>query len=98
MIDSNTRIKLSELKMDEFIKILESQESVPEFLSMPFDERLQFAISDYHAAKVQEKMETLVKKANFKYASVSTSSVDYLPERHLPKELILNLATLLATT
>lgn len=93
MIDSNTRIKLSELKMDEFVKILESQESVPEFLSMPFDERLQFAISDYHAAKVQEKMETLVKKANFKYASVSTSSVDYLPERHLPKELILNLAT-----
>ena len=93
MIDSNTRIKLSELKMDELIGILDAQERVPEFLSMPFDERLQYAICDYHAAKVQEKMEGLVKKANFKYASVSTSSIDYLPERHLPKDLILNLAT-----
>ena len=62
MIDSNTRIKLSELKMDEFIKILESQESVPEFLSMPFDERLQYAICDYHAAKVQEKIERIYQK------------------------------------
>ena len=93
MIDSNTRIKLSELKMDELIGILDAQERVPEFLSMPFDERLQYAICDYHAAKVQEKMEGLVNKANFKYASVSTSSIDYLPERHLPKDLILNLAT-----
>lgn len=65
--------------------MLDAQESVPEFLSMPFDERLQLAISDYHATKVQEKMEALVKKANFKYASVSTSSIDYLPERHLLK-------------
>lgn len=33
MIDSNTRIKLSELKMDELIGILDAQERVPELLA-----------------------------------------------------------------
>ncbi len=93
MIDSNTKMMLSELKMDEFTEILKSQETVPEFLSMSFDERLQYVIADYHSAKVQEKMEILVKKASFKYPHVGASSIDYLPERHLPKDLIQNLAT-----
>lgn len=35
----------------------------------------------------------IVKKANFKYPTICANSIDYLPERSLPKELILNLAT-----
>ncbi len=93
MIDSNTRVMLSELKMDPMISILKNQDSVPELLALPFDERLQFAIADYYAVKNQEKMESLVKKANFKYPKINISSIDYLPERHLDKELILNLAS-----
>lgn len=93
MIDSNTRVMLSELRMDHMIEILKNQEAVPELLAMPFDERLQFAIADYYAEKNQEKMNALVKKANFKYPKISINSIDYLPERHLDKELILNLAS-----
>lgn len=93
MIDGNTRILLSELKMDHMIGILKNQESVPELLALPFDERLQFAIADYYAVKNQEKMESLVKKANFKYPKTSINSIDYLPERHLDKDLILNLSS-----
>lgn len=93
MIDNNTRVMLSELKMDQMIGILRNQEAVPELLALNFDERLQFAIADYYAVKNQEKMESLVKKANFKYPRVGINSIDYLPERHLDKELILNLAS-----
>ncbi|MBQ0072089.1 MAG: ATP-binding protein, partial [Spirochaetales bacterium] len=35
----------------------------------------------------------LVKKANFKYPKIGVNCIDYLPERHLNKDLILNLAT-----
>lgn len=93
MIDSNTITMLSELKMDSFTNIIRRQDTIPEFLSMSFDERLQFAVADYYEVKNQEKMESLVKKANFKYPQVNTNSIDYLPERKLDKNLILNLAT-----
>lgn len=35
----------------------------------------------------------IVKKANFKYPTICANSIYYLPERSLPKELILNLDT-----
>ncbi|MBQ0072263.1 MAG: hypothetical protein KBS81_10510, partial [Spirochaetales bacterium] len=92
MIDNNTRVLLSELKMDHMIEVLKNQERVPEFLAKNFDERLQFAVADYYAMKSQEKMEALVKKANFKYPKIGVNCIDYLPERHLNKDLILNLA------
>ena len=93
MIDNNSRILLSEMKMDRLVDVLESQDSVPEMLSLSFDERLQFAISEYYAIRNQEKMEYLAKKAGFKYPKASTNSVDCLPERKLDKSLIANLAT-----
>ena len=49
MIDKSSIDKLNALNLDELVDILHRQESVAEFISMPFDQRLQFAIDDFYS-------------------------------------------------
>ena len=42
------------LKLDELVDVTHRQESVTEFISMPFDQRLKFAIDDLYTAKVDQ--------------------------------------------
>ena len=49
MFDKATLDILSELKLDELGDIVRRQDSVPEYISMPFDQRLQFAIVELYS-------------------------------------------------
>ena len=49
MLDKATLDILSELKLDELGDIVRRQDSVPEYISMPFDQRLQFAIAELYS-------------------------------------------------
>ena len=49
MLDKATLDILSELKLDELGNIVRRQDSVPEYISMPFDQRLQFAIAGLYS-------------------------------------------------
>ena len=49
MFDKATLDILSALKLDELGDIVRRQDSVPEYISMPFDQRLQFAIVELYS-------------------------------------------------
>lgn len=49
MFDKATLDILSELKLDELGNIVRIQDYVPEYISMPFDQRLQFAIAELYS-------------------------------------------------
>ena len=49
MLDKATLDILSERKLDELGDIVRRQDSVPEYISMQFDQRLQFAIVELYS-------------------------------------------------
>ena len=64
MIDKSSIEKLNALKLDELVDIIHRQESVTEFISMPFDQRLQFAIDDLYTAKMDQNYKRLLAKVS----------------------------------
>ena len=54
MLDKATLGMLSDLKLDELADIVRRQDSVPEYISMPSDQRLQFAIAELHSLRSDE--------------------------------------------
>ncbi len=93
MIDSNTRTLLKELKMPELADIVERQESIPEFTSMDFISRLQYAIQDLHSDKMEERNRLRIKNATFKYPEADMCKVINNDERKLDMVAINNLGT-----
>ena len=61
MLDKATLDILSELKLDELGNIVRRQDSVPEYISMPFDQRLQFAIV-YDSLELPRKITKIPQK------------------------------------
>lgn len=67
MIDKSSIEKLNALKLDELADIIHRQESVTEFISMPFDQRLKFAIDDLYTVKMDQNYKRLLANAHLKY-------------------------------
>lgn len=93
MIDQATRDMLNDLRIPELEVILRNQERVPQFMDMPFDQRLQFAIADLHGIKSGHRQEMLRSRSCIKYANASFSGIEYLPERKLDRQLIGQIST-----
>ena len=83
MIDKSSIDKLNALNLDELVDILHRQESVAEFISMPFDQRLQFAIDDFYSVRMEQNYKRLLAKAHLKYPGASFHSIEYMPERNI---------------
>lgn len=92
MIDSNTRDMLSSLRIPELADIIDRQEGIPEFLAMPFEDRLGHAVFDLYSVKNTEHNMKLVRNAKFKHPNASFSAIDYIPERHLDRSLLCQLS------
>ena len=93
MIDKSSIDKLNALNLDELVDILHRQESVAEFISMPFDQRLQFAIDDFYSVRMEQNYKRLLAKAHLKYPGARFHSIEYLPERNLDRNTLTQLAT-----
>ena len=93
MIDVTTQMQMREMHIQEMLDIVNSQERVPEFLSMPFETRFQHVVSDFYSLKMKERNERLVKRARIKYTNVSVEDILYTPERCLDRNMITQLST-----
>ena len=60
MLDKATLDQLSALRLDDFAAIVIRQDSVPEYIPMPFDQRLQFAISELYSLRSDDLYRRLV--------------------------------------
>lgn len=93
MIDETTRMQLSELKITEVREIVEAQDRVPEFLSLPFEARLKYLIDDLYQCKMKERIEKLKRKAQIKYPNAHVNDIVFSPERSLDQPRITQLTT-----
>lgn len=93
MIDQATRDMCNELKMPEIEGIIANQDTVPEFMTMPFNQRFQFVIADLYGIKNGHRQEMLKKRSNIKYLNASFASIQYLEGRILDRTMIGQLAT-----
>lgn len=93
MIDKSTLDKLSDLKLEELGEIVMRQDSVPEYVSMPFAQRLQFAIDELHSIRSDGLYRRLVINARMKHPNATFQGIEYIPERNLDRNKLSQLST-----
>ena len=64
MINNETRRKLEELSLSEFIQALELQEKEPTYQTLSFEERLQLIVDYTYQEKYTNKVKRLSKMQN----------------------------------
>ena len=80
-------------KLDELADIVCRQDSVPEYISMPFDQRLQFAIAALHSLRSDELYKRLVGNAKMKHPNATFHGIEYIPERNLDRNKLIQLSS-----
>ena len=93
MLDKATLGMLSDLKLDELADIVRRQDSVPEYISMPSDQRLQFAIAELHSLRSDELYKQLVVNAKMKHPNATFHGIEYIPERNLDRNKLTQLSS-----
>lgn len=90
MINSETKRKLRELNLSEFITALEIQQNEPASVSLSFDERLQ-RLTDYlYQEKYNNRIQRLIKGAKLRFPQADVQH--FLPDkRGLNMQLITEL-------
>lgn len=92
MINEETRRKLRELNLGEFVKGLELQQSEPTTISLTFDERMQ-RLTDYvYQEKYNSKIQRLIASAKFRFPQADMHSL-YYEGRGLNRELLEHLVS-----
>ena len=93
MLDKATLDILSELKLDELGNIVRRQDSVSEYISMPFDQRLQFAIAELYSLQSDAMYKRLVNNARMKHPNATFQGIECGPQRILDWTKLTQLST-----
>jgi len=92
MLSSETTRKLREMKLYEIVDIIEKQEDVPESYGLSFDDRMQQIVDDLYLLKQEKRIHSLCKRAQFRWPNADPSSIMYVEERNLNRDMIKNLS------
>jgi DNA replication protein DnaC len=92
LLNEETRRKLRELNLSEMIEAIDQQAQDIGYSTMPFEDRMKFAIDFVYQKKYNNKVERLIKLAKFRIANASFNDIYYI-DRGLDKEKLLNLST-----
>ena len=92
MINNETRRKLEEMNLSEFIQALELQEKEPTYQALSFEERLQLIVDYTYQEKYTNKVKRLSKMAKFRYPQACIEDI-YYTDRQLDRNKILSLST-----
>lgn len=85
MINNETRRKLEELSLSEFIQALELQEKEPTYQTLSFEERLQLIVDYTYQEKYTNKVKRLSKMAKFRYPQACIEDI-YYTDRQLDRK------------
>lgn len=92
MINNETRRKLEEMNLSEFVQALEIQAKEPTYQALSFEERLQLIVDYVYQEKYTNKVKRLIKAAKFRYPQACIEDV-YYTDRNLDRNKILSIAT-----
>jgi DNA replication protein DnaC len=91
---TDTLRKLREIRLSSMADAYERQMEQPDrFSQLTFDERFAMLVDHEYDNRRNNHLTRLLKNAHLLYPDASLSSIEYLPDRHLNKELIDRLGT-----
>ena len=92
MINDETKRKLREMNLSEIICGLETQQSEPATLGLPFDDRMQRLVDYVYQEKYNAKIQRLIRSARLRFPQADMQGILY-EGRGLNRELLGNLSS-----
>lgn len=93
-MNNDTLRKLRDMRLPAFADMFKAQiEALGDYENLGFDERLALMVDTKYDARQNNRLKRLVKKASFSDRSAFLGRIEYLPDRHLNRELITTLST-----
>ena len=90
---NDTVKKLKAMKLPAFAQAYQNQiDNEKEYLSVSFHERLMLMVDSEFDSRNNNNVQRLIKNARFPSSSAFLRNIDYLPDRHLNRDLLESLA------
>ena len=92
MLSNETLNKLKAMKLTGFVEALQQQEREVGYQEMDFQQRLGLLVDWEFSKRQHNRLDRLIHLAKFQNASACVEDINYLAERHLDRNFILELA------
>ncbi|WP_173916902.1 IS21-like element helper ATPase IstB [Halobacillus sp. Marseille-Q1614] len=92
MTNENTIMKLNEMRLNAMADTYINQRSNPDYQDLSFDDRFSLLVDIEYSKRKSNKMDRLIRNANFRYSQACVEDIEYHPDRKLDKPSILRLA------
>lgn len=90
---NDTIRKLKSMRLPAFAQAYQEQiDNEAEYLSMSFHERMMLLVDAEFDSRHNNNIKRLIKNARFSNSSAFLGNIDYLPDRHLNRDLLESLA------
>jgi len=93
MLDNNTVGKLHEMKLSVMAKSFREQMDDRNISNLSFEERFGLLVDSEWAARKTNRLNRLIRNANYEIPSANVADIEYIADRKLDKGLIARLAT-----
>ena len=93
MLNEQTSAKLAELKLSGMLESYHEQMTNKDYQSMSFEDRFNLMVDLEYSRRKNNKLQRLIKAANFRNSTASIEDIEYHTDRNLDKNLILKLAS-----
>lgn len=92
MTNEETLRKLTAMNMSAMADSYKEQMNNNDYQDMTFEERFNLLVDHEHSRRQSNKLQRLIHQAQFNEPTASIEDIEYHPDRHLDKHLILELA------
>lgn len=93
MINDNTKRKLNELNLHEFVSALDLINSDINTINLSFDEKMTMIVDIVYQEKYNESVKNLKKRAKLRFKEADLKDIHYTANRNISPEIINSLAT-----
>ncbi len=93
MLNHETVNKLKQMKLNGMLDALQQQENESVFQELGFSERLGLLVDREFSRRQHNRLQRLIHAAKFQNSSACAEDINYLQDRHLDRNLILELAS-----
>lgn len=92
MTNEETLRKLTAMNMSAMADSYKEQMNNTDYQDMTFEERFNLLVDHEYSRRQSNKLQRLIQQAQFNEPSAAIEDIEYHPDRHLDKHLILELA------
>lgn len=93
MLQNNTVGKLHEMRLSTMAKSFQNQMGSNDSTELSFEDRFSLLVDAEWAARKNNRMKHLMRRADFEYPGASLEDIEYREDRNLDKALITRLAS-----